>query len=350
MKHNLQPSLTLRRCALTLAVATTLGSATLAVAGEDYREKQVSRQADGSVLLSTNQVIQPAGVHVEFRGRPNAVALSPDLKSWAFLNGTYKAIIVLDAETGAVKQEFDAAGASASFSGIVYSKDGKKLYASQANGRIIIANVTADGTLTLDQLVSTPKTLIPYPGREDGNSYPGGLALSEDGNTLYVVLSRSNSLGVLDLATRQFVAEIPVGNAPHEVLVNGDTAYVSNQGGRKAKGGKYTNDSSGTPIVADKVSGFASTGTVSVVDLKNRQTVKHIKVDLHPTAMLLQGQHLFVANTNSDTVSVIDTQSHKHKVVKTIHVKPVRRRTLRQLAERARHDGRRASGGERRTQ
>lgn len=34
-----------------------------------------------------------------------------------------------------------------------------------------------------------------------------------------------------------------VGNAPHEVLVSGDTAYVSNQGGRKAKAGKYTNDS-----------------------------------------------------------------------------------------------------------
>ena len=322
MKHHSQSSLALRRCALALAAAATFGAGSFVVAGEDYRNKQVGRQSDGSVVLSTNQVIKPAGTHIEFRGRPNAVALSPDLKHAAFLNGAYKAIIVLDPATGAIKQEFDAAGSSASFNGIVYSKDGKKLYASQANGRIIIADVAADGTLALDRLVATPKSPIPYPGREDGNSYPGGLALSEDGGTLYVVLSRNNSLAALDLATRRFVAEIPVGNAPHEVLVSGDTAYVSNQGGRTAKGGEYTNDSSGTPIVADKVSGFAKTGAVSVVDLKSRRTVEHIEVDLHPTAMLLHGQYLFVANTNSDTVSVIDTQSHKHKVVKTIHVKP----------------------------
>lgn len=329
MKHNSHSPLALRRCALTLAVAATFGVGPLSLADEDdrnkredYRDKQMGRQSDGSVLLSTNQVIKPVGTHVEFRGRPNAVALSPDLKSAAFLNGAYKAIVVLDPATGAIKQEFDAAGSSASFNGIVYSKDGKKLYASQANGRIIIANVAADGTLALDQLVSTPKSLIPYPGREDGNSFPGGLALSEDGGILYVVLSRNNALAILDLATRQFVAEIPVGNAPHEVLVSGDIAYVSNQGGRAAKDGEYTNDSSGTPIVADKVSGFAKTGTVSVVDLKHRRTLQHIEVDLHPTALLLHGQHLFVANTNSDTVSVIDTQSHKHKVVKTIHVKP----------------------------
>lgn len=133
MKHNPQPSLALRRCALALAAAT-LGTATIAVADEDYRETQVGRQSDGSVVLSTNQSIKPAGLHVEFRGRPNAVALSPDLKHAAFLNGTYKAIIVLDPTTGAIKQEFDAAGSSASFSGIVYSKDGKKLYASQSIG------------------------------------------------------------------------------------------------------------------------------------------------------------------------------------------------------------------------
>lgn len=122
MKHNSQPSLALRRRALTLAVAATLGTATIAFADEDYRETQVGRQSDGSVVLSTNQSIKPAGLHVEFRGRPNAVALSPDLKHAAFLNGTYKAIIVLDPVTGAIKQEFDAAGSSASFSGIVYSR------------------------------------------------------------------------------------------------------------------------------------------------------------------------------------------------------------------------------------
>jgi YVTN family beta-propeller protein len=320
MKHNSHSPLALRRCALTLAVAATFNAGSLAVAGEDYRNKQVGRQSDGSVMLSTNQAIKPAGAHIEFRGRPNAVALSPDLKSAAFLNGAYKAIVVLDPATGAIKQEFDAAGSSASFNGIVYSKDGRKLYASQANGRIIIANVATDGMLTLDRTVRTPVSTIPYPGREDGNSFPGGLALSEDGATLYVVLSRNNSLGVLDLTTNQFVGEIPAGNAPHEVVVGGDVAYVSNQGGRKPQGGEFTNDSSGTPIVADRKSGYATTGTVSVIDLNTRREIKAIEVERQPTALLLSGQSLFVANTNSDSVSVIDTR--RHEVVKTIHVQP----------------------------
>ena len=320
MKHYTPTNIALRHSALALAVAATLGSVTLAVAGEDYRDKQVGRQTDGSVLLSTNQLITPAGLHVEFRGRPNAVALSPDRQQAAFLTGAYQAIIVLDPASGAIKQEFSAAGSSASFSGIVYSQDGKKLYASQANGRLIIANVAADGTLSLDQLVATPKSLIPYPGREDGNAFPGGLALSEDGSLLYVVLSRNNSVAVLDLATRQFIADIPVGNAPHAVLVSGDLAYVSNQGGRKPQGGEFTNDSSGTAIVADRKSGFASTGTVSVIDLKTQREIKAIEVERQPTALLLAGERLFVANTNSDSVSVIDTR--RHDVVKTIHVRP----------------------------
>ena len=48
--------------------------------------------------------------------------------------------------------------------------------------------------------------------------------------------------------------------------------------------------------------------------------VGSIDVGLHPTAMFLKGNALFVANTNDDTVSVIDTS--KNEVVQTIETKP----------------------------
>lgn len=280
----------------------------------------VGRQKNGSVVLSTNQVIHSAGKHIEFRGRPNAVTLSPDGRIASLLNGAYKAIILVDMETGAVKQEFDATGSSASFAGILYSKDGKKLYASQANGRVIIANVASEGTLSLDQTVSLPLSTISYPGRSDGNPYPGGLALSDDGATLYVILSRNNTLAALDLTTRTVTKQIPVGNAPREVIVTGNKAYVSNLGGRVAESGDFTNDSSGTPIVADPNSGRAITGSVSVVDLVAGTTVKSIEVGLHPSALLHVGSYVFVANTNSDTVSIIDTTTDRE--VKTISTSP----------------------------
>lgn len=328
----------LKRKTIVILVAATLATGSLSVMAEGYERfkqdhfaeaasddtligsKHVGKQADGTVVLSTNQIIKPAGTTVEFRGRPNAIALSPDQRHAAFLTGAYKAIIVLDTITGAVTQEFSAAGSSASFKGIVYSKDGTKLYASQANGRIIIANVAADGTLTLDQLVSTPKTTIASPGNEDGNAFPGGMAISEDGKTLYVVLSRDNSVAALNLTTRTFGINMPVGNAPSQIVVQGTRAYVSNQGGRMANAGDVTNNSSGTAVVADAKSGFTTTGTVSVIDLTRGGVINTIDVERQPTALLLNGERLFVANSNSDSVSVIDTR--KHKVVKTIHVQP----------------------------
>jgi hypothetical protein len=121
---------------------------------------------------------------VEFRGRPLAVALSPDGSTAAFLNGAYRAIILVDVATWTVKQEFTDAGGSASFNGILYSHDGRMLYASQASGRIVVANVAADGTLSLNRFITTlPASPIPYPGREDGDPYPGGLACQTMGRS-----------------------------------------------------------------------------------------------------------------------------------------------------------------------
>lgn len=306
---------------VALLVIGIIAAGNGAVTAQYSPKQQVGRQPDGKVVLPTNQVLHPAGQQVEFRGRPIAVTLSPDRKTAAFLNGAYRAIILVDPATGTIKQEFAAAGSSASFDGILYSSDGKTLYASQANGRLIIAKVADDGTLELDQLVTTlPKSTIPYSGREDGNPYPGGLALSEDGKTLYVVLSRNNTLAVFDLATRTVMGEIRVGNAPHAVIVSGNRAYVSNQGGRPAAPGDFTVDSSGTPVVAHEESGYATTGTVSVVDLDAGVESKAIEVGLHPTALLLDDRRLFVANSNSDTVSVIDVENDQ--VVKTINIKP----------------------------
>jgi YVTN family beta-propeller protein len=294
----------------------------IAEASSDNRGHQlVGRQLDGSVVVTTNQILKPAGRQVEFRGRPLAVALSPDRRTAAILNGTNQAIVLVDVASWTVKQEFTAAGGSASFDGILYSQDGRKLYASQATGRLIVADVAPDGTLSLNRFIQTlPKSPILYQGREDGDPYPGGLALSVGGTTLYVVLSRNNSLAVLDLATDRVLAEIPVGNAPHAVAVHGNKAYVSNQGGRRARGSDFTNDSSGTPIVADRDSGHAINGTVSVVDLQEAREIQSIEVGVHPTALALDGSRLFVANTNSDSVSVIDLE--KDRVVRTIAVDP----------------------------
>ena len=99
----------------------------------------------------------------------------------------------------------------------------------------------------------------------------------------------------------------------------GTTAYVSNEGGRAATEADFQIWSAGTEIVADPVVGAAITGTVSVVDLASMTVTANISTGgLHPTGMAFYGRNLLVANTYSDTISVINTATNQ--VVRTINL------------------------------
>jgi YVTN family beta-propeller protein len=305
------------RCLAIGIIIIWLADSSVRANEDNLRKDQVGLQKDGSVVVTTDQKISPAGAQVDTGARPNALAFSPDGQKVAFLMGQNGGTLVsvVDVKTAQVTQHFSPPNPGGAPAGILYSKDGTHLYVSETRGLIDILDVAKDGTLSLANRIALPEP-------DGGTAFPIGLAVSNDDQTLYVALSRHNTLGVIDLTTQQLVKEIPVGNAPWEVLLVGDKAYVSNEGGRTALPSDFTNDSSGTAIVADPESGGSTTGTVSVVDLHSEKTVKSIAVDLHPTAMTLENQYLFVANTNSDTVSVVDTAIDR--VVKTISIQPFR--------------------------
>ena len=303
---------------------------------EDSPDRTVGPQQDGSIVASNNQTLTPAGKIVELGTpvRAKAIALNPSLTTHTaavLLMGSPQPIIVFNTATGQVLQRFipsDATAASAkdltagSFAGIIYSANGRKLLFSQDNNYVVIANVSQKtGQLTSMQRVSLPGP--PADGRPYHNAKsinPGGIAFSEDNKRAYVALNAANTLGVIDLTASpaQLIAQIPVGNVPHSVVVRGNYAYVSNEGGRPASPDDFTNNSDGTPIVVDRKDAFTLTGTVSVVDLTQRKQVKTIAVGLHPAGMAISGSHLYVANAYSDSLSVIDLQTDK--VVRTINL------------------------------
>jgi YVTN family beta-propeller protein len=145
-----------------------------------------------------------------------------------------------------------------------------------------------------------------------GTSYPGALAFSSDGKSAYALLNQNNTLAQIDFTGKKEGTQIRVGNAPHSIVIDGTTAYVSNEGGRAATQADFQIYSAGTPIVSDKVIGNAITGTVSVVNLSTMKVINEISTGgLHPTGMALFGTSLLVANTYSDTISIIDTATNK---------------------------------------
>jgi len=302
-------------------------------------------QPNGSWVVGSGQVLTPAGTQVDLgiRVRAKAIALNPTVSTHTaavLTMGATQAVEVFDTITGVVLQDYITLGhdSSGSYSGITYSADGKYLVFSQGSSNVAIAKVNAEGLLEDDAQVSVPADssfIACFPNSPPGaydrpcatfytpsTSYPGGVAVSKDGTSAYALLNQNDTLTKIDLTAKPPVqgAQIRVGNAPHSIVINstGATAYISNEGGRAATQDDFQIYSAGTEIVADKVVGAAITGTVSVVDLPSMTVTATISTGLHPTGMAFFGQNLLVANTYSDSISVIDTVTNQ--VTRTINL------------------------------
>jgi YVTN family beta-propeller protein len=111
---------------------------------------------------------------------------------------------------------------------------------------------------------------------------PLNLAITSDGERLFVACEASNSVIVLDAENGRILAEVAVGIQPHFVTLSPDEsrAYVSNRG----------------------------SDNVSVLDTRNYQVISTIDVGDEPHEMVTneQGDLLYVANSGTYDISVID--------------------------------------------
>src|SRR5215467_6250141 len=320
----------LRPLAGLLAAGLTLPGLA-AAQSKEYPTYFTGPQPNGTWVVSNSQIVNPAGMQVDLgnRVRAKAIALNPNLRTHtaAVLTlGASEAVEVFDTATGIVLQNYITNGvdSSGSYSGIAYSADGKHLVFSQDSSNVTIADVTPQGLLEDNAQINVPPDnsfIKCFPNSPPGaydrpcgtfyspsTSYPGSVAMSQDGRTAYALLNQNDTLTQLNLATKKQGTQIRVGNAPHSILIsnNGVTAYISNEGGRAATESDFQIYSAGTEIVADAVVGNAITGTVSVVDLASMTVTATIPTGMHPTGMAFYGQDLLVANTYSDTICVID--------------------------------------------
>jgi len=279
------------------------------------RRAMVGPQDDGSHVVATSQIINPAGKTVIFPGRPTDLALN---NSETLLVAKNKSdLIFFNVADKTIKQTLKLPGGGNTFAGIAWSSNDSSVWTTDTRGFIRSAKIGDDGMFSWNQEISLK-------GKEDkGNPYPGGFVIDEDEKRIYVALSRKNSLGIVNTVSKELEMEIPVGMAPFTVIINGSKAYVTNWGGRVPNEGDKTGPSGGSQVVVDPKTGIASSGTVSVIDLTSNSVMSEIKVGLLPCNMVLSadGAMLYVANANSDIISVIDTK--EDKLIKNIQTKPI---------------------------
>lgn len=116
---------------------------------------------------------------------------------------------------------------------------------------------------------------------------PFNLAITKDGEKMYVACESSNSLIILDTKTEKIIKEIAIGVQPHFVCIspNEEKVYVTNR----------------------------ASDNVSVIDSKTYSLLSTIQVgdEPHEMAITPDGMILYVANGGTYDVSVIDLISEK---------------------------------------
>ena len=144
---------------------------------------------------------------------------------------------------------------------------------------------------------------------------PNEVSIQEENGELflYTVLNGNNQIVKTRVRNQEEIWTMPTGVAPFGLRIVGNAAFVTNWAG------PVTNPSDGLETAGvpwgsayiNPQTGAMSRGTVSVFDAKTGQFQKEINVGLHPNAIIssADNQFVYVANGNSDYISVIDTKS-----------------------------------------
>jgi DNA-binding beta-propeller fold protein YncE len=237
----------------------------------------------GTVVLPNGWSLKPPGRQVRLGDLPVQIAVHPSEPILAILHAGYgeHEVVTLSSTSGKIIGRISL---PVSFSGLLWSADGTRLFVGGGFDDRIYRFDHAEGLLS-------KKTVFSYPQDQAGAArsqrVPAGLALSKDGKTLYVAATFGHSLARFDALSGEFRDEIslPADSYPYGLALDEkhQRLYVS----------------------------LWSKARVAVVNTETFKTSGEWMTEEHPNEMLLArgGKFLFVANANRNTVTVIDTEA-----------------------------------------
>ena len=269
-------------------------------------------------VIPSRQTITPAGLQTVFENRVWGVAFGSSNDAVYALVGARRASLVykLDWRSNRVLEKVRVE-ISPGMQGIAFDA---------AAGGSVISGMANTGKAVRIARLKDGKAAILEPVL--GTQQAGGIAVG--GHIALAALTFNDQLAIVDLDSGA-VKKVKTGIAPFGVAVNaaGNVAYVSNWGGRFPKPNDLTARTGPNPdadsIVVD-ARGIAASGTLARVDLKTAEVTHTIEVGLHPTSMAWDEarSRLYVANSNSDSLSVVDTKANS--VVEDISIQPFQRK------------------------
>ena len=237
------------------------------------------------VSLPNGWKLTPVGKLLKLGDLPLNIALSPSKKLAAITNNgqSDQSIQLVDVEREII---LDSIIIGKSWLGLTFSADGKYLYASGGNDNIIIRYIISNNKLAV------------YDSIRIGKAWPvrisiAGIALDDAKNRLYAVTKENNSLYVIDTQSKKVLSQHPIGGEGYTCLLSPDhkVLYISCWGGSK----------------------------IILFDTNLEKITGSVAVGSHPNDLCLtrNGQYLFVANADDNSVSVIDTR--KMSVIETLN-------------------------------
>jgi len=232
------------------------------------------------VGLPNGWSLTPVGKNITLGDLPLNLVVSNNKKWLAITNNgqSTQTIELIDRVAG---KKVDSIIIAKSWYGLTFSKNDQFIYASGGHDNRVNKYGIIKNKL---QLVDTFILGAKWPNRIG----TAGLEIEESiHKKLFVVTKEDNSLYVFDLATKQIVNRVSIGNEAYTCKLSRDKKllYISSWGGDK----------------------------ILIYDIALQKLTDSIATGSHPNEMVLSknGQYLFVAIANDNTVSIINTKTKK---------------------------------------
>ncbi|MBF9219960.1 alkaline phosphatase family protein [Hymenobacter ruricola] len=268
----------LRRLAPLLALLNCTGNPSTRPAPEAPGVLPGPSAGTSQTRLPNGWQLSPAGTATPLGDLPLNLQISPDGRLVAVVNAGWgqNSVQLLDAATG---QLLDTKVVPTAWAGLAFAPDGRTLYASGGQSNRVHCFKVEGRELQPDSAIVLGEK---WPKSKIGVA---GLAVDGRRQQLYAVTREDNSLYTLDLKARKVLRTLRLPAEAYGALLSPDGArlYISLWGGH----------------------------AVAVYDVEKQALLASIPVESHPNDLALtrDGRRLFVANANSNSVSVIDTRA-----------------------------------------